>query len=199
MVLLERLDAPRSSARRATFSSSSAAATCRPAVRAEVVLEARRPWRRCTASSCGRVRCGRGLHYYGHREKLRAVGREDDIEQLNRTALAIAAEVARESDALLAGTSRTRTSSSPTIQRRTSVPRRCSRAGRMAAQAGVDFVIAETFPFCEEALLAVRESLRGLAASRRSRSSRTGDFDGVRVAEACRRLADAGADVVGLN
>src|ERR1700679_318874 len=41
--------------------------------------------------------------YYGHREKLRAVGREDDLEALNRAALAIAAEVAGESGALFAG------------------------------------------------------------------------------------------------
>src|ERR1700691_660816 len=41
--------------------------------------------------------------YYGHREKLRSVGREDDIEAMNRAALAIAAEVAGESDALFAG------------------------------------------------------------------------------------------------
>ena len=38
--------------------------------------------------------------YYAHREKLRLIGREDDLEPLNRGALAIAAEVARETGAL---------------------------------------------------------------------------------------------------
>src|SRR4028119_2370146 len=41
--------------------------------------------------------------YYAHREKLRIIGKEDALEDINRQALAIAAEVARESDALLAG------------------------------------------------------------------------------------------------
>ena len=41
--------------------------------------------------------------YYGHREKLRHIGREDDLEPLNRDALRIAREVAAEGDALLAG------------------------------------------------------------------------------------------------
>src|SRR5438093_2990981 len=42
--------------------------------------------------------------YYAHREKLRLIGREGDLEPLNRQALAVAGEVARETGALLAGT-----------------------------------------------------------------------------------------------
>src|SRR5919106_2557621 len=41
--------------------------------------------------------------YYAHREKLRIIGREDALETINRQALEIAGEVARETDALLAG------------------------------------------------------------------------------------------------
>src|SRR4029450_4401239 len=41
--------------------------------------------------------------YYAHREKLRVIGREDALEQINRQALESAAGVARESDSLLAG------------------------------------------------------------------------------------------------
>src|SRR6195952_4706801 len=41
--------------------------------------------------------------YYAHREKLRIIGREGDLERLNRQALALAAGVARESGALFAG------------------------------------------------------------------------------------------------
>src|SRR3990170_4949528 len=40
--------------------------------------------------------------YYSHREKLRTVGREDDLEPLNRQALRLAREVAVEGGALLA-------------------------------------------------------------------------------------------------
>ena len=41
--------------------------------------------------------------YYGHREKLRVVGKEELLEPLNRNALQIAADVADESGKLLAG------------------------------------------------------------------------------------------------
>src|SRR5438105_11728761 len=43
------------------------------------------------------------LTYYAHREKLRIIGREQDLEPINRRALAIAQQVARETGALLAG------------------------------------------------------------------------------------------------
>src|SRR5213082_1311674 len=41
--------------------------------------------------------------YYGHREKLRMIGREQDLEPLNRNAVRLAKEVAGEGDALVAG------------------------------------------------------------------------------------------------
>ena len=41
--------------------------------------------------------------YYGHREKLRSIGREADLEPLNRQALRVARDVASEGDALVAG------------------------------------------------------------------------------------------------
>src|SRR5467141_1751324 len=41
--------------------------------------------------------------YYGHREKLRVVGKEDILEPLNRQALSVAAGVARETGTLVAG------------------------------------------------------------------------------------------------
>ena len=69
-----------------------------------------------------------------------------------------------------------------------------------AADAGVDFIIGETFSFYEEALLALEvireagaESVITLAVHRE------GLRDDYTVPEACRRLRDAGADVVGLN
>jgi len=43
------------------------------------------------------------LTYYAHREKLRDVGRQDDLEAMNRHAVRIAREIAREGDALVAG------------------------------------------------------------------------------------------------
>src|ERR671929_1502958 len=41
------------------------------------------------------------LTYYAHREKLRIIGKEDALEDINRQALAIAKDVADETGALL--------------------------------------------------------------------------------------------------
>ena len=43
------------------------------------------------------------FQYYGHREKLKLVGREDEIEKFNRQALKIARQVADETGTLMAG------------------------------------------------------------------------------------------------
>src|SRR5438067_12685651 len=43
------------------------------------------------------------LTYYAHRQKLKTVGRENDLEALNRQAVRMANEVAREGEALVAG------------------------------------------------------------------------------------------------
>src|SRR6266705_4931573 len=43
------------------------------------------------------------LTYYAHREKLRDIGREGDLEAMNRQAVRIAREVALEGGALVAG------------------------------------------------------------------------------------------------
>src|ERR1700755_199056 len=43
------------------------------------------------------------LTYYAHREKLRIIGREQDLEPINRRALEIARGVARETGAMFAG------------------------------------------------------------------------------------------------
>src|SRR5438270_2465678 len=43
------------------------------------------------------------LTYYAHREKLRIIGKEHLLEEMNRQALDIARKVARETDSLLAG------------------------------------------------------------------------------------------------
>lgn len=70
-----------------------------------------------------------------------------------------------------------------------------------AAEAGVDFVIAETFQFAAEALLATEAVLAaGLDAVVTLAIHQAPETrEGWSPAEACRRLADAGATVVGLN
>ena len=66
--------------------------------------------------------------------------------------------------------------------------------------AGVDFIIAETISFYEEALLAlevIREA--GAISVVTLAVHRDGLRDDYTVADACQRLKDAGADVVGMN
>jgi betaine-homocysteine S-methyltransferase len=139
--------------------------------------------------------------YYGHREKLRLIGKEELLEPLNRDALAIAALIARESGTLAAGNI-----CNTNIYAEDAASRRAVRAifdEQLAwiVEAGMDFVIGETFSFEAEAqiaLAAIRDA--GLAsvitlAVHRAPQTR----DGHTPAQACARLAAAGADVVGLN
>jgi betaine-homocysteine S-methyltransferase len=139
--------------------------------------------------------------YYAHREKLRLIGREDDLEPLNRQALAIAAEVARESDALLAGNISNTNVFLPEASARQNVRRMFDEQIAWAVDAGVDFVIGETFSWWEEASIALDAILAaGLpAVVTIAMHQEPVTRDGLRPEEACRRLEDAGATVVGLN
>ena len=140
--------------------------------------------------------------YYAHREKLRVIGREHQLEPLNRDALAIAAGVAREQGALLAGdVCNTNVFVADDAGSATAVREMLAEQVGWIAEAGVDFVIAETFWWAQEALLAL-EVIRdaGLEAVVTLAPHRSGTTrEGWTYADACRRLADAGAAAVGLN
>src|SRR5215207_6855677 len=108
--------------------------------------------------------------YYGHREKLRMIGREDDLEPLNRNALDIAKEVAEEGDALLAGNICNTWAYDPDDPEGSGAVVRAmyEEQVRWGVEAGAAFILSET-------------------------------IDGHELDEACRRVEEAGADVVGLN
>jgi betaine-homocysteine S-methyltransferase len=139
--------------------------------------------------------------YYAHREKMRIVGKEHLLEELNRGALAIAKDVARESGSLFAGDVCNTNVFDDDEESRRTVRSMFEEQVAWAADAGVDYVICETFSHVEEALLAlevVKEA--GLPAvvtlcPHRAPETR----EGVAFGEACKRLEAAGADVVGLN
>jgi betaine-homocysteine S-methyltransferase len=140
--------------------------------------------------------------YYGHREKLKVIGKEDVLEPLNLGALAIAREVADESGALLAGNlSNTNIYEPDDAQSQALVRRAFEEQVGWALDAGVDFIIAETISWLGEALLAL-EIIRasGKPAVITLAMHQEGVMrEGAPMPEACRRLEDAGADVVGLN
>lgn len=141
------------------------------------------------------------LTYYAHREKLRIVGKEHLLEQMNRQALDLAAQVASETGTLLAG-DLCNTNVFLGDEETAKIARGMfeEQVG-WAIEAGVDFIIAETFSYVAEAAIATEVIKRaGVPAVVTMMISQDGvTRDGVSPAEACARLEGAGADVVGLN
>ena len=140
--------------------------------------------------------------YYAHRAKLRMVGREADLAKINRTALRIAKKVARSTGTLLAGDICNTSIYDPGDAKTQKLARRIfdEQVG-WAVEAGVDFIVAETYAFGGEALLGLEAIARsGRAAVVTLAIPRDGTTrEGWTAADACRRLEAAGAAVVGLN
>lgn len=140
--------------------------------------------------------------YYAHREKLRMIDKEHLLEQMNTQALAIAKEVADESGALLAGDICNTNVFLPTDGASAGAAREMfeEQVG-WAVEAGVDFIVGETFDWGEEALIALDTiKATGLPAVITMAIHQSGStWDGWAPEDACKRLEDAGADVVGLN
>ena len=140
--------------------------------------------------------------YYAHREKLRLIGKEAALEEMNRSAVRIAKEVAGESGALVAGDiCNTNVFVAEDPSTHGAARAMFEEQSAWAAEEGVDFIVAETFSDLAEARLAL-EAMRetGLPtvvtmAIHRQPVTR----DGFTPADCCKALEDAGADVVGLN
>lgn len=139
--------------------------------------------------------------YYAHREKLKLIGREGDLENMNRTALELAKQVAAEGNALVAGNICNTNSFLPgDKQSKEECRAMFEEQVGWAMDAGVDFIIGETFAFAEEALLALEVIKQAGAISVITLAvHRELLRDDYSVPEACQRLKDAGADVVGMN
>ena len=149
------------------------------------------------------------LTYYTNEDKLRRFGLEGRLEEINRAALRIALDAAAGAaarhgrDYLVAGNicntyefedyrdvERYRRDVMPGIRQQV----------QWAKEAGVDFVVGETYPCLDEARLhlrAIKEAGLPAAITLSARGDRTPE--GVSYEEACRILWQEGADVVGLN
>ena len=143
------------------------------------------------------------LTYYVHREKLRVIGREKDLAPMNEMALAIARKVARDTQTLFAGdicnTNIYEPGDKAALRK---VARIFEEQVGWAADAGVDYIVAETFSWGGEALMALESIKRfskvpAVVTFSLHRETRT--REGWSAAETCRRLEAAGAEVVGLN
>jgi betaine-homocysteine S-methyltransferase len=142
------------------------------------------------------------LTYYAHRDKLKTIGREGDLETLNRQAVRLAREVAEEGDALVAGD----ISNTWVYDHRD--PEASGQIVRAmyeeqigwAADEGIDFVVAETLDYLGEASIALEViQAFGLPSVINFGSVHAVTKDGYTFEEACKILEDQGADVVGLN
>jgi betaine-homocysteine S-methyltransferase len=143
------------------------------------------------------------LTYYANREKLRVVGRDGELEAMNRAAVRMANQVAREGGALVAANICNTWSYDPADAARTGAIVRAQYEEQLgwAVDEGVDFVIAETNDYLGEALIGLEVArsfgLPAMVTFATVAPERT--YDGVEYVEACRAVADAGATIVGLN
>jgi len=142
------------------------------------------------------------LTYYAHREKLRVIGRECDLEPINRHALEIAKSVAAETGVLFAGDICNTNIYDPADGASHQAARAMfeEQVG-WAVDAGVDYVVGETFSYAQEAMIALDVIKRAGQIAVITLAMHQADVtrEGWAVGDACKRLADAGADVVGLN
>src|SRR5439155_329977 len=130
--------------------------------------------------------------YYAHRVKLKIVGREKDLAKINRTALAIARKVARATGTLLAGDiCNTSIYGIDDASSHRQARRIFDEQIGWAVDAGVDFIVGETYSFGGEALLALEAIKRsGKPAVITVSVPREGHLrEGWTAAEACRRRA----------
>jgi betaine-homocysteine S-methyltransferase len=139
--------------------------------------------------------------YYAHREKLRMIDKEHLLEEMNRQALALAKEVADETGALFAGDICNTNVFRPDDESRRVVRDMFEEQVGWAAEAGVDYIVGETFTWGEEALLgleAIKETgLPAVMTLALHQDATTAE--GWTPEDVGKRLEDAGADVVGLN
>jgi betaine-homocysteine S-methyltransferase len=144
------------------------------------------------------------MTFYASDDKLSTVGLEGKVDDINRNAVQIARKVAAEGDALVAGNLSLTWAYEPDDD---------ASAARVRAlfdrqlqdqldAGGVDFWIGETFSYVGEALLFVeRAKATGLPvmATMCFEQVEPRAYEGDTPAEAARKLADAGADIVGVN
>ncbi len=143
--------------------------------------------------------------YYGHREKLRIIGKEDLLEPLQKNALKIANDAKdsfKDLDLMVCGDVANTNIFDPNDKNSfIECQKMYEEQVKWAKEAGVDFIVAETISWVEEmkiALKAIRdEGLIAVANYAIPRGEKT--RDGYSVVDACKIIEDLGADVVGLN
>jgi betaine-homocysteine S-methyltransferase len=142
------------------------------------------------------------LTFYASEDKLATVGMEGKVEEINRAAIRIAKDVAAGTDSLVAGnislTWMYDAADSASVDR---VRELFDRQIEWQVDEGIDLVIGETFPTLGEARLAVEriKAAGKVAMVTMSFEQEPRSYEGFSPGECARRLADAGAEIVGIN
>ena len=141
---------------------------------------------------------------YASADKLATVGLEGTVDEINRSAVGIAREVASQGDALVAGNLSLTWAYEPADDASPDHVRKLfDRQLQDQLDAGPpDFWIGETFSYLGEALLFVeRSTATGLPVMVTMSFERLPArvYEGDAPGEVAKKLADAGADVVGVN
>jgi betaine-homocysteine S-methyltransferase len=144
------------------------------------------------------------MTFYASDDKLATVGMKDKVDEINRNAVVVARRVAAEGDALVAGDLSLTWAYDPSDPASPDHVRALfdRQLRDMLDAGGVDFWVGETFSYLGEALLFVeRAKATGLPvmATMCFEQPEPRSYEGDTPAECARRLADAGADIVGVN
>ncbi len=144
------------------------------------------------------------MTFYASDDKLATVGLRDKVDEINRNAVRIARSVAAEGDALVAGDLSLTWAYDPADASSADHVRALfdRQLGDMLDVGGVDLWVGETFSYLGEALLFVeRARATGLPVmvTMSFEQPEPRAYEGDTPAECARKLADAGADIVGVN
>ena len=138
---------------------------------------------------------------------MRQIGREQDLEKINRVALRIAREVAHDAGKLFAGgICNTNVYFENDKESHAKVRAMYDEQVDWSKDEGVEYMIAETISFLGEAKIALDviksynlPAVITLTVHSRHANGTLQTLDGVPIGRACRELLDAGAVVAGVN
>ena len=136
---------------------------------------------------------------------MRQIGREDELENINKTALRIARDVAQEKNLLFAGGT-CNTNIYVKGENEDKVRAMFDEQVRWSKEEGVDYMIAETFSFLGEAKIALDcikaynlPAVVTMTVHDRASDGTLKTLDDVPIGQACKDLLDSGAAVAGVN
>ena len=139
---------------------------------------------------------------------MREIGREQDLEKINRTALKLAREVAEETNTLFAGgVSQTNIYVEGDEKSEAAVRAMYTEQVQWAKEEGAEYIICETLSYLREAEIAL-EVVKSfdlpavVTFAAQPQSAAEGELetlDHVPLQVACRKLLDQGATLVGAN